>query len=142
MGVNSVVLVGRLTRDPDHTYTPQGISVCNMGLAVDRMTKRDDGSYETDFFNVTAWRHAADFAAKYLQKGRLVCVEGRIQIREYIDQNSGAKKKVTEIVAERLQGLDKPSGNTQASKPGNVSDHGAEHHDLDPCAGPDPFADE
>jgi len=142
MGVNSVVLIGRLTRDPEHAYTPQGISVCNMGLAVDRMTKRDDGSYETDFFNVTAWRNTADFAARYLQKGRLVRVEGRIQIREYIDQASGAKKKVTEIIAERLQGLDKPS-NTPASAGG--TDHPAPsppHTDLVPATEEDPFADE
>jgi len=104
--VNRVVLVGRLTRDPEMKYTPQGVAVAQMGIAVDRFSKNDQGEYETDFFNVVAWRRSAEFAANYLTKGRLVSVDGRLQTRSWVAQD-GTKRSVVEIVADNIQGLDR-----------------------------------
>ena len=104
--VNRVVLVGRLTRDPEMKYTPQGVAVAQMGIAVDRFSKNEQGEYETDFFNVVAWRRSAEFAANYLTKGRLVSVDGRLQTRSWVAQD-GTKRSVVEIVADNIQGLDR-----------------------------------
>src|SRR5438270_3448829 len=122
MSLNRVVLIGRLTRDPEMKYTPQGIAVATMGIAVDRFTKDDQGEYETDFFNVVAWRRSAEFASNYLKKGRLVSIDGRLQARSWVEQTSGQKRTVYEIVAENIQGLDK-RGDADAS--GEASDYGA-----------------
>ncbi len=108
MSVNRVVLVGRLTRDPELKYTPQGRAVASMSIAVDRITKNDAGDYDTDFFNITAWQKTAEYANSYLKKGRLIAVDGRIQNRSWIDQATGQKRTATDIVADSLQGLDRP----------------------------------
>ena len=68
MSLNRVVLVGRLTADPEMRYTPQGVAVAQMRIAVNRVTKDEQGNYETDFFNVVAWRRSAEFAGQYLNK--------------------------------------------------------------------------
>jgi single-strand DNA-binding protein len=110
MAINRVVLVGRLTRDPELKYTPTGKAVATLGLAVDDpYRKKQDGSgeFETNFFNVVAWERSAEFAANYLSKGRLVAVDGRLQYRSWTAQD-GSKRSVVEVVADRLQGLDKP----------------------------------
>ena len=88
-------------------YTPQGVPVATMGIAVDRFTKNDQGEYETDFFNIVAWRRSAEFASNYLKKGRLVSVDGRLQARSWVKQATGQKRTTYEIVAENIQGLDK-----------------------------------
>src|SRR5205823_3498076 len=75
-------------------------------IAVDRFTKDESGNYETDFFNVVAWRRSAEFAANYLTKGRLVSVDGRLQTRSWVAQD-GTKRSVVEIVADNIQGLDR-----------------------------------
>ena len=107
MSLNRVVLVGRLTRDPELKYTPAGVPVAQMGIAVNRFTKNEQGDYEVDFFNVTAWRRTAEFAQNYLTKGRLVSVDGRLQTRSWVDQTSGQKRTAFEIVADNLEGLDR-----------------------------------
>ena len=107
MSLNRIVLVGRLTRDPEMKYTPQGIAVATMGIAVDRFTKNDQGEYETDFFNIVAWRRSAEFASNYLKKGRLVSIDGRLQARSWVEQTTGQKRTTYEIVADNIQGLDK-----------------------------------
>src|ERR1051326_6121856 len=94
MSLNRVVLIGRLTRDPEMKYTPQGVAVTQMGIAVQRFTKNETGDYDVDFFNVVAWRRTAEFAANYLTKGRLVSVDGRLQTRSWVDQASGQKRSV------------------------------------------------
>jgi len=116
MSLNRIVLIGRLTRDPEMKYTPQGIAVATMGIAVDRFTKDDQGEYETDFFNVVAWRRSAEFASNYLKKGRLVSIDGRLQARSWVEQTSGQKLTVYEIVAENIQGLDKRSDSEAMSE--------------------------
>src|SRR5450432_4811028 len=106
MSLNRILLIGRLTRDPEMKYTPQGIAVAQMGIAVNRFSKNEQGEYETDFFNIVAWRRTAEFASNNLRKGRLVSVDGRLQARSWVEQASGQKRTVYEIVADDIQALD------------------------------------
>jgi|YelNatPaOPRAMG01_1025707.scaffolds.fasta_scaffold204747_1 single-strand DNA-binding protein len=109
MAINRVVLVGRLTKDPELRYTPSGNPVATLRLAVtDTYRRKQDGSgdFETNFFNVVAWQHSAEYAANYLTKGRLVAVDGRLQYREWQAQD-GSRRSVIEIVAERLSSLER-----------------------------------
>ncbi|HIE52628.1 MAG TPA: single-stranded DNA-binding protein [Armatimonadetes bacterium] len=85
--VNRIVLVGRLTRDPELRYTPNGVPVAQFRIAVDRPFRNARGERETDFINVVAWRQSAEFVHQYLSKGRLVGVDGRLQIRSYTTQD-------------------------------------------------------
>ncbi|MBI3922056.1 MAG: single-stranded DNA-binding protein [Armatimonadetes bacterium] len=105
--MNRIVLIGRLTRDPELRYTASGQAVATFTLAVDRRFKNAQGEKETDFVRCVAWRQSAEFAANYLTKGRLTAVDGRLQIRDYTTQD-GQKRSMTEVVAENLQGLDRP----------------------------------
>ncbi len=115
MALNRVVLVGRLTRDPEMKYTPAGIPIASMGIAVDRFTKDDQGNYEVDFFNVTAFRRTAEFAQNYLKKGRLVSVDGRLQMRSWVDQASGQKRSAVDIIADNLDPVGpRPQGDENA----------------------------
>src|SRR5579871_2974794 len=97
MSLNRVVLIGRLTRDPEMKYTTNGVPVAQFGIAVNRYTKNEQGEYETDFFNIVAWRRTAEFVSNYLTKGRLVAVDGRLQTRSWVDQQSGQKRTAYEI---------------------------------------------
>jgi single-strand DNA-binding protein len=118
--VNRVVLVGRLTRDPEMKYTPAGVAVATLGIAVNRVTKNDQGDYETDFFNVVAWRRTAEFASNYLTKGRLVAVDGKLQTRSWVTQD-GQKRSVVEIVADSLEGLDRRGDAAQGAGVGEAA---------------------
>ena len=100
--LNRVVLVGRLVADPEVRYTPAGVPVAQLRVAVNRITKNENGEYESDFFNVVAWRRTAEFAQNYLSKGRLVSIDGRLQTRSWVDQTSGQKRTTFEIVADNL----------------------------------------
>ena len=82
-GLNNVVLIGNLTRDPELRYTPSGIPVCTLRLAVGRNFPNQQGEMETDFFNVVVWRTQAERVAEYLSKGRQVAVRGRLQSRSW-----------------------------------------------------------
>ena len=111
--INSVVMVGRLTRDPELRVTQaSGISVTTFTVAVDRRVAQGKEK-QADFVSVVAWRGLAESVAKYLGKGRLVGVQGRIQTRSY-ETDSGDKRYVTEVVAEDVQFLDKPKDETAA----------------------------
>jgi single-strand DNA-binding protein len=105
---NRIILIGRLTRDPELSYTPSGVPVTKFGLAVSRPQSaeaRQQGlPEETDFFDVVAWRQLAENAANYLQKGRLVIVEGRMQIRDYVT-NDGQRRKAAEVIADNFRNL-------------------------------------
>lgn len=108
MPLNRVILIGRLTRDPELKYTPSGVAVATFTLAVDRpVSPNAQGEKETDFIPCVAWRQSAEFAANYLQKGRLVAVEGRLQIRKWQTQD-GQPRTSTEVICDRVQGLDRP----------------------------------
>src|ERR1044071_10214101 len=106
--VNRIVLVGRLTRDPESQYTTNGIAIAKFGIAVDRFSKNQEtGEKETDFIDIVAFRRQAEFATQYLTKGRLVAIEGRLQIRSWVAQD-GTKRKSAEIVADNVNTLDRP----------------------------------
>ena len=107
-----VYLVGRLTKAPEHKQTPNGISVCTFSVATNRRMNRE----VTDFFNVVAWRGLADTCAKFLVKGQQVAVIGELQNRSYKDQ-TGAKRYVTEIVADEVEFLAKPNGQATPTTP-------------------------
>ena len=105
--LNSVILIGRLVRDPDMRYTANGKGVCGFTLAVVRPFANQDGEREADFLDVVVWGKLAETCANHLGKGRLVAVQGRIQTRSYKDK-AGNKRKAWEIVAESVRFLDKP----------------------------------
>ncbi len=102
--MNKAFLIGRLTRDPELSQTPSGISVCKFGLAVNRNFTNADGEREADFFNITAWRALAENCSKYLTKGKKICVVGNIQVRNYEDRD-GNKRTSVDIVAEDIEFL-------------------------------------
>jgi single-strand DNA-binding protein len=112
--MNVVVLIGRMVADPELRYTPSGLAVTSFRIAVDRRFKKE-GEQTADFIDVVAWKQSAEFAANYLTKGRLVGVEGRLQQRSWVQQD-GQKRSKIEVVANSLQGLDKPR-DTQAGGP-------------------------
>jgi single-strand DNA-binding protein len=106
--LNKVILIGRLATDPELKYTPSGVAVTSFRIAVDRrMAPNEAGEKETDFINIVAWRQSAEFAANYLNKGRLVAVDGRLQIRNWVAQD-GTKRSTAEVVAYDLRSLDRP----------------------------------
>ncbi|MBM6386337.1 MULTISPECIES: single-stranded DNA-binding protein [Paenibacillus] len=106
--LNRVILIGRLTRDPELRYTPAGVAVTQFTLAVDRPFTSQGGEREADFIPVVTWRQLAETCANYLRKGRLAAVEGRIQVRNY-ENNEGKRVYVTEVIADNVRFLE--SGN-------------------------------
>jgi single-strand DNA-binding protein len=103
--MNRVVLVGRLTKDPELRYTPNGVPVATFTLAVNRTFSNQQGEKEADFINCVIWRKAAENVANYLKKGSLAGVDGRIQTRNYEGQD-GKRVYMTEVVAESVQFLE------------------------------------
>ena len=102
MALNKVILMGRLTRDPELRTTNNGTSVASFSLAVERDFKnRETGERETDFIDIVAWRQTADFVSQYFQKGQLAAVEGRLQIRDWTDTD-GHKRRAAEVVAQSV----------------------------------------
>ena len=99
--LNKVILVGRLTRDPDLRYIQSGEAVANFTLAVDRPFTNQKGEKETDFVRIVVWKKQAENCAQYLNKGSMAAVDGRLQLRNYED-SSGEKKQAVEVVAERV----------------------------------------
>lgn len=106
--LNRVILIGRLTRDPELRYTPSGVAVTQFTLAVDRPFTNQQNEREADFIPVVTWRQLAETCANYLRKGRLAAVEGRMQVRSY-DNNEGRKVYVTEVVADNVRFLESPN---------------------------------
>lgn len=105
--LNRVILIGRLTRDPELRYTSSGLAVTSFSLAVDRVRKNEQGERQTDFFRCTAWRQQAEFVHQYIHKGRLVAVEGRVEINEYTAQD-GQRRTSVDIVCDSIQTLESP----------------------------------
>ena len=99
--LNKIFLQGRLVADPELRHTQSGIPVASSRIAVDRDYKNQNGEKETDFINIVAWRSTAEFVCRYFTKGRMMIVEGRLQIREYTDQN-GNRRYATEVVASNI----------------------------------------
>ncbi|WP_337019438.1 single-stranded DNA-binding protein [Oceanobacillus massiliensis] len=103
--LNRVVLVGRLTKDPDLRYTPNGVAVANFTVAVNRPFSNQQGNREADFINCVVWRKPAENLANYMKKGSLIGVDGRIQTRTFEGQD-GKTVYVTEVVADSVQFLE------------------------------------
>lgn len=120
--MNKVILIGRLTKDPELRYTSSNRPVTQITVAVNRTFTNQNGEREADFINVVIWDKQAENVAKYLTKGRLVAVEGRIQTRNY-DNNEGKKVYVTEVVALSVQFLESKGSNTNVNNNSNPFDN-------------------
>jgi len=105
--LNKAIIIGRLTRDPELRYTPNGIAVATFTVAVDRPFENQQGKREADFIKTVAWRKLGEICANNLGKGRLVAVEGRLQIRTY-QAEDGTNRQVAEVIAENVRFLDWP----------------------------------
>ena len=121
--INRVVLVGRLTKDPDLRYTPNGVAVCSFTLAVNRPFTNQQGERDADFINCVAWRKQAENVANYLKKGSLAGIDGRIQTRSYEAQD-GRRVYVTEVVAESVQFLESKNKSEQSRQQQPTAQHG------------------
>ena len=110
--MNKVYLIGNLTRDPETRTTQSGLTVCSFTLAVNRRAKRQDGTQETDFIGVTAWRQLGENCAKYLAKGKKAAVSGSIQTRTYEAQD-GSKRRAFEVIADEVEFLSPVGGSAQ-----------------------------
>ena len=99
--LNKIILMGRLTRDPELRRTQSGTAVTSFSLAVDRDFKGQNGEKETDFIDIVAWRNTAEFVGKYFSKGRMAVVEGRLQLRDWTDKD-GIKRRSAEVIADNV----------------------------------------
>ncbi len=99
--LNRIIIMGRLTRDPELRHTQSDTAVTSFTLAVDRDFKGEDGKRATDFIDIVAWRDAAEFVAKYFIKGRMAIVEGRLQLRDWKDKDGNARRSA-EVIADNV----------------------------------------
>ena len=116
--LNKIIIMGRLTRDPELRRTGSGTAVTSFSLAVDRDFKSQSGEKETDFIDVVAWRSTAEFVSKYFTKGRMAVVSGRLQIRQWTDKD-GNNRRSAEIVADNVYFGDSKRDSDGASAGGN-----------------------
>ena len=130
--MNKVVLIGRLTKDPELRYTSSNIAVTSFTLAIDRTFSNQTGERETDFINVVVWRKQAENVKNYLSKGSQAAVLGRIQSRSY-DAEDGTKRYITEVVADNVEFLGSKGS-------GSVSNNNEERRQAEPT--PYDFKDE
>ena len=138
--LNKVILIGRVANDPELKYTPSGVAVATFRVAVNRPFANAQGEREADFIDVVAWRQAAEFAANFLSKGRLVAVEGRLQIRSYQAQD-GSRRRTSEVVIDNLKALDSKKSNEGGGGGGGGSHPGMGGAEEMPPYD-DPFQDE
>ena len=117
--MTKVILIGRLTRDPELRYTPQGTAVCQITIAVNRRGVQP-GQQDVDFINVSIWSAQAENVAKYMTKGRQMAIEGKIQTRNY-DDKDGKKVYVTEVIATNVQFLDSKGSNASTSNSSDLN---------------------
>ncbi len=114
--LNKIVIMGRLTRDPELRRTQSGTAVTSFSIACDRDFKSQNGEKETDFIDVVAWRNTAEFVSKYFAKGRMAVVEGRLQIRDWTDREGG-KRRSAEVVADNVYfGDSRPKEGTESQE--------------------------
>lgn len=147
--LNRVILIGRLTRDPELRYTPSGVAVTQFTLAIDRPFTNQQGEREADFIQIVTWRKLAETCANYLAKGRLTAVEGRIQTRNY-ENNEGRRVYVTEIVADNVRFLESAGGSRNRDESSGQSgrndfnnDYGGNRNDYNRNdSNRDPFSDD
>lgn len=138
--INNVSLTGRITKDLEKHQTNKGTSVVNFTLAVDRRRKNANGDREADFISIQAWGLTADLLCKYCGRGSLVGIEGRIQTRNY-ENNQGQRVYVTEVVAENVTFLDSKKNNNQSQQGGYQSNGYQNDNYQQPFDGAMPFDD-
>lgn len=140
--LNRTVLVGRLTKDPDLRYTPNGVAVANFTLAVNRPFSNQQGEREADFINCVVWRRPAENLANFMSKGSLVGVDGRLQTRSFEGQD-GKRVFVTEVVADSVQFLETKGNGQQGGNrnQGNQSNQGGQGSKRNQGNQEDPFKD-
>ena len=130
--MNKVLLIGRLTKDPELRYSQSGTAIANFTLAVNRQFTNQDGQREADFINCVAWSKAAEFVAQYFKKGQQMALEGRIQVRSY-DGNDGQRRWVTEVVTEHVEFIGSKSNGSNDNANGGAgygnSGSGSTHSD-------------
>lgn len=119
--LNKIIIMGRLTRDPELRRTQNGTAVTSFSLAVDRDYKSQSGEKETDFIDVVAWRGTAELVCKYFAKGRMAVVSGRLQILDWTDREGG-KRRSAEVVADNIYFGDskRDSGGTKRDSGGDL----------------------
>ncbi|GIP22363.1 MULTISPECIES: single-stranded DNA-binding protein [Paenibacillus] len=141
--LNRVILIGRLTRDPELRYTPSGVAVTQFTIAVDRPFTSQGGEREADFIPVVTWRQLAETCANYLRKGRLTAVEGRIQVRNY-DNNEGKRVYVTEVIADNVRFLEsnREGGGGQREEAPFGGGSGGNRSGSSSRSNQDPFSDD
>lgn len=122
--INQVILLGRLTRDPESRTTPSGKTVVSFSLAVDRAGSDD----QADFFDVTAWEKLGDLVMQYLSKGRRVLVQGRLRQDSWDDKETGKKRSRVEVTATDVTFLDGPSGDSSNNGPSNSSNNASSNN--------------
>lgn len=125
-GINQVILMGRLTRDPETRTTPSGKTVTSFSLAVDRQGQDD----QADFFDVTAWEKTGELVAQYLSKGRRCLVQGRLRQDSWDDKESGKKRSKVEVVAFDVTFLDGPNGDSTAGSNASSSSSASKSKDV------------
>ena len=147
--MNKVVLIGRLTRDPELRYTGSNIPVATFSLAVNRNFSNQQGEREADFINIVVWRKQAENVKNYLTQGSQVAVDGRLQTRSYDDQN-GNKRYITEVVADNVEFLGSKNSSNNTNNTNSSAKNNAEPtpYDFGPVPEPkgtdvdsNPFAD-
>ena len=136
--MNKAFLIGRLTREPELKYTASNVAIVNFSIAIDRQYTNEQGEKETDFINIVAFKKQAENVKKYVTKGSLVAIDGRIQTRNY-DDKDGKKVYVTEVLAERVQFLNSKNSSDNESKEDNVKPENFEEKKSNPSN--DVFAD-
>lgn len=149
--LNRSILIGRLTKDPELRYTPAGVAVCQFTLAVDRPFSSSNGNErerEADFIPIVVWRQLAETCANYLKKGRLAAVEGRLQVRNY-ENNEGRRVYVTEVIADNVRFLESANresgggGQSSSSNTGGAGNRGSNSSSRSNGGNnQDPFADD
>lgn len=116
--MNKVCLIGRLTKDPELRYTTNGTAIANFTLAVDRPFTNQKGNKEADFIPIVVWNKAAENCAQYLAKGQQTAIEGRLQVRNYED-NDKQRRWITEVIAERVEFLGSKSNSNNTNSYSN-----------------------
>lgn len=135
--MNKIILIGRLTKEPELKYTQSGTAVASFNLAVDRKFTNQNGDREADFINCVAWNKTAEFISEYFHKGKQMALEGRLQVRSY-DGNDGQRHWVTEVVAEQVEFVgskNDSNSNRSSGGTGNTSGSTGNGSGNDPYAG-------
>ncbi|GIP08176.1 single-stranded DNA-binding protein 1 [Paenibacillus macerans] len=139
MSLNQVALIGRLTKDPELRYTPSGVAVTQFTLAVDRPFTNQNGEREADFIPVVVWKSVAENVANYQRKGNLVAVTGRIQVRNY-ENNEGRRVYVTEVIGQSVQFLT-PQSNGSSQNASRQGGGNSQNHQAGTNEGANPAGD-